>query len=84
MNQAGNRGRGSLKYLSTIALNFSLVAALLLRGEVRVEILGAQTKQIRRRYWREGALYTLPLPLCFQINHIHPPHHTVDRQSDEM
>ena len=64
--------------MSMIALNLSLVAALLLRGvgewergEARVEILGAQTKQIRRRYWREGALYTLPLPLCFQIIHIH-------------
>ena len=82
----------AVNYLNMIALNLTLMAALL-RGEGEqkregggwgVETLGAQTKQIRRRYWREGALYTLPLPLCFQIVHIHPPHHTVDGQSDEM
>ena len=50
-----------------IALNLTLMAALLRgegelkRGEVGVETLGAQTKQIRKRYWREGAFSIQPL-----------------------
>ena len=59
----------ALKYLNTIALNLTPVAALLRgvesgrerEGEVGVEILGAQTKQIRTRYWREGAFSIQPL-----------------------
>ena len=36
------------------------------RGEVRVEILSAQTKQIRKRYWREGAFSIQPLHACIK------------------
>ena len=56
----------AVNYLNMIALNLTLMAALL-RGvgegerEGRVETLGAQTKQIRKRYWREGAFSIQPL-----------------------
>ena len=59
----------AVNYLNMIALNLTLMAALLRgegeqkreRGGWGVETLGAQTKQIRKRYGREGAFSIHPL-----------------------